>query len=246
MTGKNFFEKLFSTYVAGQVTAIAIVVALLCIGVKYGVAYYTHHGESFVVPNVVGMQLEEAEKKMSEAGLQLVVQDTNYVRTMPPDCVLEQSPGQGKRIKSTHIVYVTINAANPPALVMPDLADNSSYREARATLLAMGFKTVEPKYTPGEKDWVYAILVNGRRVEVGERIPADATIVIQVGDGTRLPSDTLNNASAENEYEEVEEEVPTYEEDYEIIEVPIDEVQPEDEILSGDVAPSRPSQHSGE
>ena len=183
---------------------------------------------------------------MSEAGLQLVVQDTNYVRTMPPDCVLEQSPGQGKRIKSTHIVYVTINAANPPALVMPDLADNSSYREARATLLAMGFKTVEPKYTPGEKDWVYAILVNGRRVEVGERIPADATIVIQVGDGTRLPSDTLNNASAKNEYEEVEEEVPTYEEDYEIIEVPIDEVQPEDEILSGDVAPSRPSQHSGE
>ena len=127
MTGKNFFEKLFSTYVAGHVTAIAIVVALLCIGVKYGVAYYTHHGESFVVPNVVGMQLEEAEKKMSEAGLQLVVQDTNYVRTMPPDCVLEQSPGQGKRIKSTHIVYVTINAANPPALVMPDLADNSSY-----------------------------------------------------------------------------------------------------------------------
>ena len=142
MTGKNFFEKLFSTYVAGHVTAIAIVVALLCIGVKYGVAYYTQHGESFVVPNVVGMQLEEAEKKMSEAGLQLVVQDTNYVRTMPPDCVLEQSPGQGKRIKSTHIVYVTINAANPPALVMPDLADNSSYREARATLLAMGFKTV--------------------------------------------------------------------------------------------------------
>ena len=39
MTGKNFFEKLFSTYVAGHVTAIAIVVALLCIGVKYGVAY---------------------------------------------------------------------------------------------------------------------------------------------------------------------------------------------------------------
>ena len=99
------------------------------------------------MPNVVGMQLEEAEKKMSKAGLQLVVQDTNYVRTMPPDCVLEQSPGQGKRIKSTHIVYVTINAANPPALVMPDLADNSSYREARATLLAMGFKTVRERRT---------------------------------------------------------------------------------------------------
>ena len=44
------------------------------------------------LPWCVGMQLEEAEKKMSEAGLQLVVQDTNYVRTMPPDCGCRRLP----------------------------------------------------------------------------------------------------------------------------------------------------------
>ena len=238
MTVKNFFGNLFSSYVLGNIVAIAIVITMLFIGVKYGLDYYTHHGESIVVPNVIGMQIEDAEKKISEAGLQLVVQDTSYVKAMPPGCVLEQSPGQGKRIKATHIVYVTINAATPPMLTMPDLADNSSYREARATLLAMGFKTVEPQYTPGEKDWVYAIIVNGRRVEACERFSADAKIVIQVGDGTRLPTDTLDNGQQDDDYEEVEEEVPVYEEDYEILEVPIDEVRPGDEIISGDVPSS--------
>ena len=242
----NFFRKLFCTYVLGHITAIAIVIALLCIGVKYGAAYYTHHGESIVVPNVVGMQLADAEKKMAEAGLELVVQDTNYVKTLPPDCVLEQTPGKGKRIKSPHAVYVTINAATPPALVMPDLADNSSYREARATLLSMGFKTVEVQYTPGEKDWVYAVIVGGRQVESGERISADAVIVLRVGDGMRLPSDTIASGMQDDEYEEVEEEVPTYEEDYEIIEIPIDELRPGDEIISGDAPSSSTPRHSDE
>lgn len=242
MTGKDFVRKLFDTYVWGHIAAIAIVIAMLSIGVKYGVAAYTHHGETLVVPNVVGMQLEKAEEKMAEAGLQLVVQDTNYVKTMPPDCVLEQTPGKGKRIKSTHVVYVTINAANPPALTMPDLADNSSYREARATLLSMGFKSVEAQYVPGEKDWVYAITVNGRQVEAGERVSSAATIIIQVGDGMRSASDTTQIGGPQYEYEEVEEQRPEYEEDYEYIEVPIDEVQPGDEIISGDVPPQQPTQ----
>lgn len=245
MTGKEFFRKLFSTYVWGHIAAVAIVVALLSIGVKYGVARYTHHGETLVVPNVVGMQLDKAVDKMAEAGLTLVVQDTNYVKTMPPDCVLEQTPGKGKRIKSTHVVYVTINAAEPPALVMPDLADNSSYREARAALLSMGFKYVEPQYVPGEKDWVYAITANGRQVEAGERVSSEARVLIQVGDGMRMPSDTSQYNAPRFEYEEVEEERPEYEEDFEYIEVPIDEVQPDDEIISGDVPlpaqPARPS-----
>lgn len=246
MTGKDFFRKLFSTYVWGNIAAVAILVAMLCIGVKYGVASYTHHGETLVVPNVVGMQLEKAEEKMAEAGLQLVVQDTNYVKTMPPDCVLEQTPGKGKRIKSTHVVYVTINAANPPALTMPDLADNSSYREARATLLSMGFKSVEAQYVPGEKDWVYAVTVDGRRVEAGERVSSEATIIIQVGDGMRLPSDTAQANGPQYEYEEVEEQRPGYEDDYEYIEIPIDEVQPGDEIISGDVPSPQPQQHPSE
>ena len=56
MTIKKLLKKFSSTYVWGHVVAVAIVVALLAIGVRYGLASYTRHGESIVVPNVVHMQ----------------------------------------------------------------------------------------------------------------------------------------------------------------------------------------------
>lgn len=54
----------------------------------------------------------------------------------------------------------------------------------------MGFKVGDPVYRPGERDWVYGILVNGKPVHTGDRIPRDAILVIQVGDGTRNYADT--------------------------------------------------------
>lgn len=87
----------------------------------------------------------------------------------------------------------------------------------------MGFKVGEPEYIPGEKDWIYGILVNGKHVQAGDRVPSDAVIVLQVGDGTRQISDT--SGLKEPEYEEVEvvEKVPKYDEVEEYVEVPVDE-----------------------
>ena len=220
MTGKDFFGKIASAYVWGNVIAILIVIALLCIGVKYGLDFYTHHGESIVVPNIVNMQFDEAEDKLDELGLTLVVSDTGYVKTLPPDCILEQTPVEGKRVKSDHVINVTVNAASAPRLVLPDVIDNGSFREVSSMLASMGFKLGEPQYIPGERDWIYGILVNGRKVAAGDRIPKDAKLVIQVGDGTRSATDTLSvNEEEQIEYEEVEE--PDYE--YELVEVPVDE-----------------------
>lgn len=186
----NNLKKLMSPYVWGNLYAMLLVVVMLCIGVKYGIDIYTHHGESIVVPDFVHKQLDEAEDMAEKVGLTIEVSDTGYVKELPPDCILEQSPVGGKRVKSTHVIYVTINAATVPTIALPDLIDNSSLREAEARLLSMGFKVGEPEYRPGEKDWVYGITVNGRAVHTGDRIPTDATLVIQVGDGTRDYADT--------------------------------------------------------
>ena len=81
----------------------------------------------------------------------------------------------------------------------------------------------EPEYIPGEKDWIYGIIVNGKHIQKGERVPIDAKIILQVGDGTREvgPNETLN----EPQYEdiEVEKKAPEYDEVYEYVEVPVDE-----------------------
>lgn len=229
----NNLRKLFSPYVWGNLYGMLLVVVMLCIGVKYVIDIYTHHGESIVVPDFVHKQLDDAEDIADKVGLTIEVSDTGYVKELPPDCILEQSPVGGKRVKSTHVIYVTINAATVPSIPLPDLIDNSSLREAEAQLLSMGFKVGDPEYRPGEKDWVYGITVNGRPVHTGDRIPKDATLVIQVGDGTRDYADTTLIDQEEYEGLDVPEdegdksEEDEYEYEYRWEKVPADEDVPD-------------------
>lgn len=203
MTGKDFFGKFISTYLWGNIWAILIVVLLLCFGLKYGIDFYTHHGEAIVVPDLVHKPYADAEKIMDDLGLEMVVTDTNYVKTLPPDCILEQSIVPGKRVKSGHIIYVTVNAASAPTLIIPDIIDNSSLREAQLKLMSMGFRLAEPEYVPGEKDWLYGIKVNGKNVVAGQKVPQDARLVLVAGDGMIDESMGIEYAEPEYRYERV-------------------------------------------
>ena len=120
------------------------------------------------------------------------VTDTGYVKTLPPGCILEQSPAPGARVKSGHGISVTINATSSPTITLPDVIDNCSLREAMAKLTAMGFKLGQPEFIAGEKDWVYGILVKGRHVASGDKIPVDDVLIIQVGNGMRSADDSVN------------------------------------------------------
>jgi hypothetical protein len=68
-------------------------------------------------------------------------------------------------------------------VAIPDVVDNSSYREAEAKLISLGFKVLPPQYVTGEKDWVYGVLCNGRRVTAGERVSIEQPLTLQIGSG---------------------------------------------------------------
>ena len=55
---------------------MALVVILLCMGLKYGLKLYTHHGESIAIPDIRNKQLNDAERILDNLGLQVVVTDT--------------------------------------------------------------------------------------------------------------------------------------------------------------------------
>ncbi|HEY9551644.1 MAG TPA: penicillin-binding protein, partial [Prevotella sp.] len=126
-----------------------------------------------------------------------------YVKTLPPDCVLEQSLAPGECVKSGRIIYLTINASHSPTITIPDVIDNSSMREAMAKLTAMGFKLGTPKFIPGEKDWVYGIMVRGKNVGTGEKVSIEDSLVVLVGNGSRDMSEEVDYV--EPVYPELEE-----------------------------------------
>ena len=144
MKAKDFFGKFCSKFLLGHLLAMLLVVIALVIGVKYGLDWYTHHGEGIEVAKVEGMLYKNAYSLMTEDGLNIVVSDSGYNKQLPADCILSQNPGPGTKVKSGHTIYVTVNSPSSPSFAIPDVVDNSSYREAEAKLMALGFKLLPP------------------------------------------------------------------------------------------------------
>lgn len=191
MKPTDFFKKFKSWYLWGNLAAMALVVVLACYGLKYWLGVYTHHGEAIEVPDLRQKSFKDAQHILRGLGLDVTVSDTGYVKTLSPDCILEQTPEPGARVKSGRMVTVIVNAAHSPMITLPDIIDNSSLREAMAKLSAMGFKVGKPEYIPGERDWVYGVTVRGRQVVAGERISVDDVVTVQAGSGIRDESDSI-------------------------------------------------------
>lgn len=183
MKAKEFFGKFCSKFLIGNLIAMVLVIFALLVGVNYGLDWYTHHGESIRIPNIEGMGISKARALLEENGLLIVVTDSGYNKRLPADCVLTQSPSAGLTVKSGHTIYVTINSSNSPKVAIPDVVDNCSYREAEAKLVSLGFKVLPPQYVTGEKDWVYGVSCNGRKVSTGERISIEQPLTLLVGSG---------------------------------------------------------------
>ena len=212
MEAKEFFGKFASGFLWGNILAMVLVVVALAFGVKYGLDVYTRHGEGIEVPKVEGMVYQNARALMEERGLYLVVTDSGYNKRLPANSILIQNPGPGMKVKQGHTIYVTVNSPSSPSFAIPDLVDNSSFREAEAKLTAIGFKLTPPQKVEGEKDWVYGILCRGRRVSTGDRISIDSPLTLLVGNGHYGAEEEIDYIGSEAQPMQEEGETDEFEE----------------------------------
>ena len=183
MKAKDFFSKFTSLFLWGNLLAMVLVMIVLGLAVKYGLDAYTRHGEGVKVPKLEGMLYANASSLLEGDGLRIMVSDSGYNKKLAANCILAQSPGPGSFVKEGHVVYVTVNSPSSPSFAIPDVVDNSSFREAEAKLMALGFKLQPPQYVSGEKDWVYGILCRGRRVSTGDYVSIETPLTLLVGSG---------------------------------------------------------------
>ena len=191
---KDFFSFKNNRFFWLNLIAMLIVVIAVILGVLNWLDTYTHHGESIIVPNVNGLPLKHAENELSKKTLKIEVVDSNYVKGMPAGAILDQKPAGGSKVKKGRTIYLTINTEEAPKVAIPDIIDNSSFRQAEARLRALGFKMTEPEFIEGEKDWIYGVKYNGKQLSTGEKIPREAVLTLCVGDD-KLNSDSLRTDS---------------------------------------------------
>ena len=197
-------KKIFSPVVWGNLLAMCLFVALVITGFWYGTKVYTRHGEIITVPNVTRIQHEDAVLMLEQFELKAVVSDSGYNRNLAPGSVLMQQPIAGAEVKAGRKIYLTINSTSGPTLTRPDIADNCDVYEAEIRLRTMGFKIGPKEYAEGDKDWVLGVKCRGKEVRAGERVPAEAPIVLVVGNSLTEDEKWAEDSLAAAEGEEVE------------------------------------------
>ncbi len=183
MTVKEFFSWKTNGFFWKNVLGMILLFVVLLLGVLKGLDVYTRHGEAVEVPDVKGLSADEAARTLRARGLEAVVADSVYVKGESANVVLDLKPQSGHKVKEGRTVYLTINTLNVPLRLVPDVADNSSMRQAQAKLTAAGFKLSTIELINGEQDWVYGVKYRGRELASGEKIPQGATLTLVVGNG---------------------------------------------------------------
>lgn len=180
---KTFRNKIFSRMLLGNCLGLAGVFLLCIIGAGIFLSQYTRHGEAVEIPDLTGQSSEMAIRKLQSLGLSAEVTDTGYVERLPAGAVLEQSIRPGEKVKPGRQLTLTINAAEPRKVALPDVADNCSRREAEDRLRTLGFRLGATEYIVGDPDWVYGVKVNGREVAAGTRLSVKTPVTLVVGGG---------------------------------------------------------------
>ena len=159
---------------------------------------YTEHGIAITVPDVTGMQEEEAIQVLSQHRLVGIADAMEYMKGVPAGKVLNQRPSINAKVKHERKIYLTISSGNHPMKTVPDVADNSSLRQAESRLRAAGFLLTPHDTIEGELDWVYGVRYNGRELQGEEQVPEGATLTLIIGGGEKLDADTLTAPAVED------------------------------------------------
>lgn len=179
---------------------VIIVVWVVVIAAAYwGSDIYTRHGQEVAVPDLKGLTADQAIRRLEALGLEGEIRDSIYNRQLQPDLVCAQTIHAGNYVKVGRVVGLTINSDRAPSLVLPDIGDNMSVREAEARLKSMGFTLTPPEYIDGEKDWVYSVKYKGYNVSAGTRIEISAPVTLVVGNGhTMMDEIEFDDPSADS------------------------------------------------
>ena len=200
---KDFFSFKNNRFFWGNLIAMVIVLLVTCYGTLYWLDTYTHHGESYVVPDVKNKTINEANQLLAQQLINGTVVDSTYIKGARAGIILDQTPAAGSRVKEGRTVYLTVTTNSVPLIDLPDLIDNSSLRQAAAKLKSIGFKLTEPELLPGEQDWVYGIKYKGKDLKSGDKIPHEATLTLFVGsthlrDSLAMDSTMINFGTADS------------------------------------------------
>ena len=164
---------------------IGIFCLLLLVLLYFGLMWGTRHNESIVVPDFVGMTIEDARDVANDKELNIVVRDSIFDVDLPGGTIVDQLPGTSDvrdvTVKPGRKIYVTINAYSRRQVDVPYVA-KQTLRQALNQLERSGLTVDELVY---EADMTSTDYVEKQVVE-GKEVKPTSKRSVPVGTGVKL------------------------------------------------------------
>lgn len=180
----RFFQFLSSKVFLRQLIIAAISIVFIILGVLLWLKYSTNHKEYITVPNLAKLELDIAEKKLQELNLRYeIIDSSSYNPDYPSFSVIEQIPEEGSFVKANRKIYLSLNPSGYPQIEIPKNIMGKSLRQAKPTLLSLGFEVGEIKKVPNIADVVLHMLHKKDTIREGDVLKKTSTIDLIIGDG---------------------------------------------------------------
>ncbi len=177
---------LFSRVFAKQLFLATIIFSIVVLGSIVFLFFYTNQTSRVVVPNLIGMNLDEIELVISKNKLRHEIIDSSfYNQDFDKNTVLEQIPVANKEVKKNRKIYLTTNPSSYGDVILPDLIQLTK-RNAVSTLVALDLQIGDFIYEDNiGKDMVLDIKLEGESIESGSLIPKKSTVDLILGNGKK-------------------------------------------------------------
>lgn len=164
------------------IAAIVIAFLILLLFLKM-LGWITKHGAYLKVPEVTGMNTNEAVTLLEKNGFDVYIQDSVFTDTAKRGVVLKQLPDANATVKVNRTVFITVNRYVPPMLDMPKLEGQNlafAIRMLERNHLKLGDTTFRPDFMMGS---VLEQLYNGIRIPEKSKIQWGSKIDLVIGGG---------------------------------------------------------------
>jgi beta-lactam-binding protein with PASTA domain len=174
LTSKEFLKQL----------ALAVVAILvLSFFILKWLNVTTNHGEFIVVPELKGKSIETAKIELGDNNLAMEIQDSaNYNPNYPKYAVIEQNPIAGAKVKENRKIYLILNPSGYRKVEVPNILKRT-FRQAKPTLEALGFKIGKITYEDAIGEGVISMSYQGKSLKPGTLLPLTSKIDLVIGNG---------------------------------------------------------------
>ncbi|MCB0685352.1 MAG: PASTA domain-containing protein [Saprospiraceae bacterium] len=148
---------------------VALFLISVLLTVMLFLRWYTHHGQSLMLPDYTGQSVDLAMKDAKKKSFQIKVVDSVFLVGKEGGIIIDQNPKAESEVKQKRKIYVTITkdaADKIPLGRLPVLYGKSYDRKQKE--LKQGFeintKIVGRKYDAGAPDHILEVIYKGQTV----------------------------------------------------------------------------------